>query len=141
MAYLGASEPLRLIAWRKEEPGFHVGEVLPLAPEAAAVQQQLGTPYCYFAGSTEGCGCGFQLGEWDCIDDEQKARIRADLKALSDYLTTALERTKEIRVFASWADDEAGEPQHRRDLTPADLLRDDFYFLNAESSVFRRTSE
>ena len=137
MVYLGAVKPLRLVPWDENRPAFHVGELVPEFREA--VQKQLGTPAIRYAGSYEGCGCGFQYGKYPEFhdQDDELAQKRESLSALSGYLQAAFDEVTEVRVLACWAGDEGKEPTHRRELTAADLLRDDFYFFDRELSVFR----
>jgi hypothetical protein len=135
MVYLGASLPLRLIPWDSAKPAFHVTDMLPEFRNAVA--PQLGTPHVYYAGSYEQCGCGFQVGQYPDPENPRPSQERDSLRAFRDYLQAELSSVPEIRVFACWADDEGEPPQHRRSLTPDDLVRDDFYFLEGELSVVR----
>lgn len=137
MVYLGASKPLRLVPWDSSKPAFHVTDLGPEFTEA--VGDQLGTPFIYYAGAYEGCGCGFQYGQYpeSREQDTESPQKREALLALRDYLGTGLADAPEIRVFACWAGDERRDSKHHRGLTPDDLLRDDFYFLEGELSAFR----
>ena len=49
----------------------------------------------------------------------------------------ALTRVDELELFACWQGDQAARVEHRRNLTPTDLRRDDFCFLERELSVLR----
>lgn len=135
MVYLGASKPLRLVPWDSAKPAFHVGDMLP--EFRSQVAPQLGMPHVYYAGSHEQCGCGFQVGQYPDAQNPRPSQERESLRAFRDYLRTELAVVPEIRVFACWADGEREAPEHRRNLTPDDLVRDDFYFLEGELSVFR----
>jgi hypothetical protein len=138
MVYIGASKPLLPVPWNENHPAFHVGEVVQEFRQV--VQAQLGTPTVLYAGSYEGCGCGFQYGDEDPefpAEEDQLEQKQESLIAFSSYLRAALHEVGEVRVLACWAGDEDSEPSHHRQLTPADLLRDDFYFLEGELSVFR----
>lgn len=137
MVYLGASKPLRLVHWDAAKPGFHVEELLPQFRDSVGAHLEM--LFLYYAGSHEGCGCGFP---WGAVpegldDDSESARTRKALSEFRDYLRSQLLDVDEIQVFACWADDEGEEPTHRRSLTPDHLLKGDFCFLEGESLVFR----
>jgi hypothetical protein len=135
MVYLGAPKPLRMIPWDSAKPAFHIDEMLPEFRNRVA--PQLDTPHVYYAGSHEQCGCGFQAGQYPDPENPRPMQERESLRAFRDYLRAELAAVPEIRVFACWADDEDEPPQHRRNLTPDDLVRDDFFFLEGELSVVR----
>jgi hypothetical protein len=59
------------------------------------------------------------------------------LSAFSKYLQDALTRIDELELFACWEGDQEARVEHRRALTPTDLRRDDFCFLERELSVLR----
>ena len=60
MIYIASDRPLPLIDWQDEFPAFHVRE---LREEEMAVRTHFKKPYVYYAGSHEGCGCGFAYGQ------------------------------------------------------------------------------
>jgi hypothetical protein len=131
MVYIGASQPLDLIAWSDAQPAFYVSE---LHESELPVREQLSTPYVYHAGSHEGCGCGFQYGEYPQFEDDQRHLKRASLDAFSAYLARQLERVDLIELYACWDGDQSATPKHRRSLTPRSLQSEEFFFLQRELS-------
>ena len=135
MVYLSSPVLLPLVPWDESVPGFHVTTLRP----THGVRRQFSNPEnVHYVGSHETCGCGFQLGEYPDVelDAEDESQMRASLDAFADYLERHLDEVGVIEVFASWAGDECEPPRFRRDLTPADLRDDDFYFLDKELAVF-----
>ena len=91
-----------------------------------------------YAGSYEGCGCGFQYGEYpaESYEPGEFRQRRDSLDAFAKYLRAELSRVGTIEVFACWDGDQELEPVHHRTLTPAALERDDFFFIKREHSRF-----
>ena len=135
MIYIGAQQPLTLRPWAETAPGFHVAE-LSLAIDE--VRTRLETSHLYYAGSYEGCGCGFQCGEYseDASSPEELAKCRQSLSDFADYLDSELGRVGRIMLFACWAGDEAEGVVHRRQLQPSTLRIAGFHFLQHEASEF-----
>jgi hypothetical protein len=135
--YLGASAPLPLLEWDPERRGFHVVDVAD-DEQDRAVRVLLGTPFVYRAGSSDGCGCGFQFKEdpdWAAGSAEYETE-EATLRSFRDYFADALVRLPEVRVFACWEGESDKRPLVHRRLTPDDLLHDDFSFVEGERSEF-----
>ncbi len=132
--YLAADQPLSLIPWDDTRPAFHVTE---LPANRAAVRRQFSRPFVYYAGSHEGCGCGFQYGEYEVDDSDAEewaeAALREDSrKRLVEYLKAALTKVSSVEVYACWDGDEA-LPQEHRDHGPVDrLLTDRTFFRERE---------
>jgi len=59
------------------------------------------------------------------------------LGAFATYLQDALTRVDDLELFACWEGEQEAGVGHRRHLTPTDLRRDDFCFLERELSVLR----
>jgi len=132
--YIAANRPLPAIDWDESHPAFYVAT---LGKDEEPVRNQFTKPHVYYAGSHEGCGCGFQLGKDRGAQDPEQARCRESLGAFFKYLQDALTRVDDLELFACWEGDQAARVEHRRALTPTDLRRDDFCFLERELSVLR----
>jgi hypothetical protein len=62
MLYLGSDVPLPTSKWRKESPGFFLSDT---EDEIQVARRHFSKHHVYYAGSHEGCGCGFFFGEFD----------------------------------------------------------------------------
>lgn len=135
MVYLAAAEPLRTLNWNEAKPTFYVSR---LSPDEKRVTRQFTSSNVVYAGSHEGCGCGFQYGEYppDNYEPSELNQRRHSLNGLATYLREELARLREIEVYACWDGDQELEPEHRRTLTPSSLELDDFFFLGRERSTF-----
>src|SRR5947209_7661574 len=130
MVYIASDYALPTTAWHKDRPHFHVTE---LAERDSPVRRQFLKPCVYYVGSHEGCGCGFQYGEYVGFEDEADLAIKRDSRRrLAKYLTLALQHQPEVELFACWDGDQAVTPEHRGRLCPADLLQGRTYFLEKE---------
>jgi hypothetical protein len=137
--YIAAEKPLDLVPWSEDDPAFYVSELEGTDEKA---RDQFTEPYVYFAGSHEGCGCGFQYGSiTDDSRSEERAARRASLESFSSYLQQQLHRVPVIRVYACWEGDQQAQVAHRRALVPSDLLSEAFVFLERELSCIRETHD
>ncbi|MGB5416243.1 MAG: hypothetical protein WBN01_16505 [Polyangiales bacterium] len=132
--YIAANRPLPTIDWDESQPAFYVAT---LGKDEEPVRNQFTKPHVYYAGSHEGCSCGFQLGNDRSPEDPEQARGRESLGAFAKYLEDALTRVDDVELFACWEGEQEAGVGHRRHLTPTDLRRDDFCFLERELSVLR----
>ncbi len=135
MVYIAASQPLDLIPWNDAHPAFYISDLIEFD---SSVRDQFSAEHVYYAGSHEGCGCGFQYGEYPHFDDDERPLKRASLDAFAAYLSRQLERVDAIELYACWDGDQAAAPEHRRALTPRALESEDFYFLQKELSRIGR---
>jgi hypothetical protein len=100
VAYIASDVPLRTWPFDKEKPGFHVTEV---AAHNQIVKRHFSKPFVHYAGSFEGCGCGFQYGDYVGGNPERLAaadRCRSDIEA---YVREALERQPFVEIYACWS--------------------------------------
>jgi len=132
--YIAANRPPPTIDWDESQPAFYVAT---LGKDEEPVRKQFTKPHVYCAGSHERCGCGFQLGKDRGPEDPEQVRGRESLGAFSKYLEDALTRVDDLELFACWEGEQEAGVGHRRHLTPTDLHRDDFCFLERELSVLR----
>jgi hypothetical protein len=131
--YIAADQPLILVPWDEAHPAFYLARV---DPSDLPVISQFSKANVAYAGSHEGCGCGFQYGEYPEFrePDEAVAR-RASLDQFAAYLADELTRVGPIELYACWEGDQAATVEHRRALTPMDLMTEEFFFLQKELSL------
>ena len=104
----------------------HLGtvHVTELPDSVRAVRTHFTKPYVYYAGSHEGCGCGFSYGWWDGDDPARSAPARESVRRLGAYLEAATRTAGPLELYACWSGDESEAPRHRRELTPRDFRPD-----------------
>ena len=129
VVYIASDYPLPTSAWDQTRPRFYVEEV---SDREASVRRHFSKPCVYYAGSHEGCGCGFQYGEYE---DEHPPANEDSRRRLAEFLSVALQQQPEVEVFACWSGDEAASVEHRDRVRPADLLRDHTFFREREFLV------
>jgi hypothetical protein len=118
MVYIASDQSLPLIAWDETAPAFYVTE---LHTTEQSVRHQFTKPFIYYAGSHEGCGCGFDYGQWPILDSDdrnQEQAARETIRRLAIYLTSAVQ-SGTIEMFACWDGDQAAEPIERIAVIPA----------------------
>jgi hypothetical protein len=130
MVYVASDYPLPSLAWDEARPAFHVAE-LPEADEP--VRGQFSEPHVYAVGSHEGCGCGFQYGQYDGSDDDPAARDSR--RRLAAYLAVALQHQSAVELYACWDGDQTAPPEHGGRVRPVDLVRDRTFFREKELLV------
>jgi hypothetical protein len=113
--------------WRAVQR-FHTAE---LRPEQEAVRSHFGCEHILYAGSYEGCGCGFNFGrEYPDVEDAPE-----DLIAARESVAELVRYVRESRVreiYSCWFGDEAKPKVHERTVTPDALALADFFFREHE---------
>jgi hypothetical protein len=134
MVYLAADWPLREVAWNDASPAFYTA---PLAPDEECVRRQFSKPHLIYAGSYEGCGCGFQLGEhpFEYLEPGEISQRRKSLRDFAAYLRDELPRVGSLEVFVCWEGDQESPPERHRSLTASVIESDSFFFLQKELSM------
>jgi hypothetical protein len=132
MVYMAAAEPLRLIDWDDVAPGFYVEA---LDPDEERVRKQFGRPHVVYAGTHEGCGCGFRRWEQAGHRHADDGMRRRALQDLGNYLRDETARVGAIEIFVCRDGEQTARPAHRRTLTPAAVEEEDFSFLDNELST------
>jgi hypothetical protein len=138
MLYIGSDETLPLVPWDETAPGFYVAELL---PDFADVCHQFSVAHVYYSGSHEGCGCGFQLGEYPDFEDDEAPAKRESLRRLAEYLDQQLVARRKLELFACWAGSETSPATHHRRLHSKDFTAERFFFLDGELSIVEQTAQ
>jgi hypothetical protein len=114
--------------WPREAQRFHTAE---LRQEQEVVRSQLSHPHVLYAGSYEGCGCGFNFGrEYPDLDEDAEHLIaaRESVAELVRYVREAGVR----EIYCCWFGDEAKPAVHRRAIRPEELGSQGFFFREQE---------
>jgi hypothetical protein len=133
LVFIASEYELPTLSWDQEQPRFHVTE---LTERDEPVRSKFSKPHVYYAGSHEGCGCGFQYGEYDGFEEEANLLdMQNSRRRLAEYLVVALQHQSAVELFACWDGDQAAEPDHRSRIRPADLLKGRTFFQEREFLV------
>lgn len=137
MVYISADQPLPLIEWQEDKPAFYVCE---LAQDETRVTKQFTKPFVYYAGSHQGCGCGFTYGQWPIEKEEDKIEdlaARESVKSLSLYLRNAVQQGP-VELYACWDGDQEAEPEYRTVVTPEQITGETFEFKEKQFLTIRK---
>ena len=125
--YIGSNTELPTNSWDESNPSFFVEQ----AKEDYDMKINVSKDYIYYAGSHEGCGCGFKNNEeWvDFNKPEEVKKLEASKKSLNqliDYLKRALNKTKELDLFICWEGEQEETPKEIKTINPEELLKIDW---------------
>jgi len=111
--YIASDKPLPLREWDEENPGFWVGV---LHEDDLVVRKQFSLPFVVYAGSFEGCSCGFVYDNEPIGDDELELQYdqqaRESVKRLGEYVSNIL-KDGSVEMFACWEGEQEQEPNQR----------------------------
>jgi len=114
--------------WPREAQRFHTAE---LRPGQEAVRAHFSHPQVLYAGSYEGCGCGFDFGrEYPEAEDEPEQLIAAAQSV--EELVRYVRELRVLQIYTCWFGDEAQPTLHERTVTPATLASQEFFFREQE---------
>ncbi len=68
--YIASEYPLPTSLWDEANPCFYVSA---LSERDESVRRQFTKHWIYYAGSHEGCGCGFQYGQYTGLEEDVTA--------------------------------------------------------------------
>lgn len=123
--YIGSSLPLPESTWDKDDPRFYLEAVAASEP----ARRQFSGKHVYYAGSHEGCGCGFSK---DGEPPDELARCQENYDAMAAVLEEALARGAELEIFTCWEGEQADEPASHQSITPARLREPEFELQQLE---------
>lgn len=120
--YLASDSPLPLVEWNEEHPRFNV---VPITKNEIAVKKQFRHPNVVYAGSHQGCGCGFFK---DGETGEDLMLVQANYDSLVRYLSELITDGANIEIFSCWEGDQGSEPETKQRLSLATLGSESFEF-------------
>lgn len=127
MVYIASDEPLPLIEWQEKLTPFCVSV---LSNGEKRVCRQFTKQYVAYAGSYQGCSCGFSYDNSlveDEEDDPHDVLSRESVRQLSEYLSNLVKHGP-VEMFSSWDGDQEAEPEGRLVVTPDYFGGDEFAF-------------
>jgi hypothetical protein len=111
--YIASDRHLPLIPWNESNPGFCVVE---LQEFEETVRKHFTLPFIVYAGSFEGCSCGFAYGDEPIEDDEYEQKrdkqARESVNLLREYIMNILENGS-IELFTCYEGEQGFEPEER----------------------------
>jgi len=117
--YLATESTVPPIEWNKESPAFYLEAV----EEGQPVCKQFSLPYVYYAGSHEGCGCGFSK---DGEVGPELEHYQANYRSLGHTIRAALAQGSKVEVFTCWEGDQGDMPEFIESITPTELEAPNF---------------
>ena len=90
-----------------------------------AVLKQFRHPNVVYAGSHQGCGCGFFK---DGETGEDLMLVQANYDSLVRYLNEQINDGANIEIFSCWEGDQGSEPETKQRLSLATLGSESFEF-------------
>lgn len=120
--YIASNKPLPFVNWNSNQPKFHV---LAINDEDKGIEKQFKNMNVVYAGSHEGCGCGFfKEGE----EGKELEMRQANYEELAYYLSSLRFSGAKLEIYSCWAGDQAKQPEFRERITLASLVSPEFQF-------------
>lgn len=117
--YVASDVPLPESKWNEQAPAVYLQPV----PESAAVRRQFSLQHVYYAGSHEGCGCGFRKrGTFD----QEWQQCQDNYRQLADALSSAVRHGARVQIFTCWEGDQATAPDRIGVVTLQELVEPPF---------------
>jgi hypothetical protein len=101
--YLASDTALPPIEWKESSPAFYLEPI----PASDIVAKQFSLPNLYYAGSHEGCGCGFFK---DGKTDHTLEEAQANYSSLAAVLRSSMPRGAMSEIFICWEGEQAHQP-------------------------------
>ena len=124
--YIGSDKELPCSKWDAKNPAFFVEDIMDSNHDG--VEIQFDKKFIYYAGSYQGCGCGFYYQDYDVgyeQDPEEIEKSKADVEKLIQYLEDAL-ADNTIQLFACWEGMQKNKPDFKGTIKPRDLMNSEF---------------
>lgn len=117
--YLASDTEVPEVPFNNTSPSFYVEEV----GVNDEVRRQFRLPFVYYAGSNQGCGCGFSK-EGQVGEDLEKSQ--SNYYALSQVIRSAQARGANTEVFTCWEGDQSDPPESVESVTTHQLEAEGF---------------
>lgn len=124
--YLGTDGEAPHAPWSESRPAFYVSDVD--EDVIVRVRQKLPHMNLVYLGSHQGCGCGFRRANNYKEDETDDSPTGEDHRALAAYLAALQPSAQAPQIFGCWSGDEGEPVDHRREITPSDMLNRSFGF-------------
>jgi len=118
--YIASDVELRSAPWSEASPSFYLEPV----PETDAVRKRFALGNVYYAGSHEGCGCGFFKRDHE-QDEDFNLRLE-NYARLGRCVREALAEGARCQIFACWEGEQSLAQESATVLSPALLEASEF---------------
>jgi hypothetical protein len=130
MLYIGSDKPIPIIPFKENAPGFHTEK---LSGNDSTIANHFSVKNVLYAGSSQGCGCGFQHSildsntGWLNVEDEDDKDFRMNMQGLFEYVREALKKGAKVQLYACWDGEFEDSPLSKEAISCKDLLNKKFY--------------
>ena len=114
--------------WPSEAQRFYTAI---LTPEEEVVRSHFSHTYVLYAGSYEGCSCGFNFGREYPEHETDEDDLTAARESVAE-LVRYVRESKVQEIYSCWFDDEARTTVHQHTITPETLAAPGFIFEKQE---------
>jgi hypothetical protein len=131
--YLSSDKCLPDIPWNEKSPAFYLEPVA----KSLGVRKQFLYEYVYYAGTHEGCGCGFSK---DGVVGEELEQSQQNYIALAQVSRNAVSAGAKLQIFTCWEGEQKRKPKTVATVPSLLLQSQDFelqqlQLLNVNDSV------
>jgi hypothetical protein len=126
--YIASDRPLPLTPPVGEGQHFRTAE---LKPDQEVVRSHFSNPHVLYAGSYEGCGCGFNYGREHPEREDYPEHLASAKESVAE-LVRYVHESGVREIYCCWFGDESEPTAHKRTVTPAILGTQDFFFRKRE---------
>jgi hypothetical protein len=130
--YVASDVPLPKSDWNEHAPAFYLKPV----SERAGVRKQFLYSRVYYAGSHEGCGCGFLK---DGADGQELERRQENYRSLADVLSAATGTGAQLQLFTCWEGDQTKSPRTTGLISLEELIEPGFELQELSLLTVRRS--
>jgi hypothetical protein len=117
--YVASDAALAESKWQKHAPAFYLERVA----ESESVRKQFRYAHVYYAGSHEGCGCGFSK---DGRDSQELEQCHQNYMSLAGFLSQAATGGTKLQLFACWEGEQTARPETTGVVSVRQLVEPEF---------------
>jgi hypothetical protein len=129
--YVAGDAPLPESRWNEHAPAFYLEPV----PGSEDVCKQFRYRHVYYAGSHEGCGCGFSK---DGRDNQELQWCQDNYRSLAGVLSDAVGNGTKVQLFTCWEGEQSTRPETIGVVTVEDLIEPQFELQQLSLLTVRR---
>jgi hypothetical protein len=129
--YIAADAPLPESRWNEHAPAFYLERV----PESEGVRRQFCYANVYYAGSHEGCGCGFSK---DGRDSQELEQCQQNYRSLAGVLSPAVRGGARVQLFTCWEGKQTADPETAGIIAVEQLVEPEFELQQLSLLALRR---